>query len=316
MMDGANAPPLLSFERVTKHYGARAVLRDLSFRFPPSVIGLVGPNGAGKSTLMKIILGFLPFDGEARVQGLDPARDPLTLRARIGYMPERDGLPTGMNAVDLCALGGELAGLPAQAALERAHATLGFVGLLDKRYQPVDGYSTGMKQRVRLAVALAHGPQLLLLDEPTNGLDPQGRQEMLALIAQVPRRTGASVILSSHLLPDVESVCDQALILADGGLVFAGPIDRLKGNDEGPRRWALRIKPGAGDETAFLTALADAGFSVERDGARLELGAGGASSTRAIFAAAARAHVQIRHLERARPGLEAAFLAAIGEEAR
>jgi ABC-2 type transport system ATP-binding protein len=305
---------LLSFEAVTKRYGARAVLSELSFAMPPSVIGLVGPNGAGKSTLMKIMLGFLQFEGAVRVLDLDPRRDPTALRARIGYMPERDGLPTGMNAVELCAYGGELAGLPQQAGLERAHATLGFVGLGDKRYLPVDGYSTGMKQRVRLALALVHGPQLLLLDEPTNGLDPQGREEMLALIAQIPRRAGASVILSSHLLPDIESVCDQALILADGKRVFAGPIAQLKGDDTGPRRWELRVK---GDDAGFVARLIEAGYRVERDGALLFVGApGGATSTRPIFAAARAGGVQVRHLQRARRGLEAAFLEAIGEEAR
>jgi ABC-2 type transport system ATP-binding protein len=302
------------FDAVTKRYGARAVLSDLSFTLPPSVIGLVGPNGAGKSTLMKIILGFLPFDGAVRVLELDPRRDAAKLRARIGYMPERDGLPTGMTAVELCALGGELSGLPQQDALERAHATLGFVGLGDKRYLPTDGYSTGMKQRVRLALALVHGPQLLLLDEPTNGLDPQGREEMLALIAQIPRRAGASVLLSSHLLPDIESVCDQALILADGRLVFAGTLQKLKGADEGPRRWELRVK---GPDTDFVAGLAQAGYAVERDGSMLFVGSpAGAASTQPIFALAKQCGVQVRHLQRAKRGLEAAFLAAIGEEAR
>jgi ABC-2 type transport system ATP-binding protein len=305
---------LLAFDAVTKRYGARAVLTELSFAMPPSVIGLVGPNGAGKSTLMKIVLGFLQFEGMVRVLGLDPRRDPTALRARIGYMPERDGLPTGLNAVDLCAYGGELAGLPQQAALERAHATLGFVGLGDKRYLAVDGYSTGMKQRVRLALALVHGPQLLLLDEPTNGLDPQGREEMLALIAQIPRRAGASVILSSHLLPDIESVCDQALILADGKLVFAGPLAQLNGEDTGTRRWEVRIK---GSDASFIAQLAQAGYTVERDGSLLIVGApAGMASTRPIFLAARAGGVQVRHLQRARRGLEAAFLEAIGEEAR
>jgi ABC-2 type transport system ATP-binding protein len=304
---------VLVFETVTKRYGARAVLSDLSFSLPPSVIGLVGPNGAGKSTLMKIVLGFLPFDGRVRVLDLDPRTQAIELRARIGYMPERDGLPTGMNAVALCTLAGELCGLLPNAAIERAHATLGFVGLGDKRYLPVDGYSTGMKQRVRLALALVHGPQLLLLDEPTNGLDPQGREEMLALIAEIPRRAGASVILSSHLLPDIETVCDRALILADGKLVFAGTLQKLKGDDAGPRRWELRVK---GDDGAFVAALERDGYGVARDGALLYVTATREPSTRPIFSLARQHGVQVRHLQAARRGLEAAFLAAIGEEAR
>jgi len=310
----SRVPSLFDFQNVTKRYGARAVLSDLSFTLPPTVIGLVGPNGAGKSTLMKIVLGFLPFEGTVRVLGLDPRTEPAKLRSLIGYMPERDGLPSGMNAVELCSLGGELCGLSPNAALERAHATLGFVGLGDKRYQPTDGYSTGMKQRVRLALALVHGPQLLLLDEPTNGLDPQGREEMLALIAQIPKRSGASVILSSHLLPDIESVCTDALILADGKLVFSGTIAALKGDDDGPRRWELRVR---GDDAAFVTGLTTAGYVVERAGSMLYVRSpAGSASTRPIFAAAIAARVQIRHLQPARRGLEDAFLAAIGEEAR
>jgi ABC-2 type transport system ATP-binding protein len=305
---------LLAFEAVTKRYGGRAALSELSFTLPPSVIGLVGPNGAGKSTLMKILLGFLPFEGQVRVLDDDPRRDPAALRARIGYMPERDGLPTGLNAVQACALAGELCGLPRQAALERAHATLGFVGLGDKRYLVTDGYSTGMKQRVRLALALVHGPALLLLDEPTNGLDPQGREEMLALIAQVPRRSGASVILSSHLLPDIESVCDQALVLADGKLVFAGRLAQLKGSDEGPRRWEVRVK---GDDADFVAKLDAAGYAVRRDGGFLLVSApGGSPSTRAIFTTARQTGVQVRHLQPAHRDLETALLSALGEEAR
>jgi ABC-2 type transport system ATP-binding protein len=303
---------LLSFQGVTKRYGARPALDDLSFALPPGIIGLVGPNGAGKSTLMKIVLGCLSFEGRVRVLDRDPASDASTVRARLGYMPERDGLPTGMNAVDLCALAGELCGLPHAAALERAHATLGFVGLGDKRYQPTDSYSTGMKQRVRLALALVHGPELLLLDEPTNGLDPAGREEMLALVAQIPRRAGASVLLSSHLLPDIESVCDQVVVLADGKLAFAGTIGALKGDDAGPRRWELRCK---GDDAAFGAALAERGFQVERAGPFLYVTSPAApTTTQVIFEVAQANQVQVRHLVPARRGLEAAFLEVLDGE--
>jgi len=303
----------LSFRGVHKRYGQRPVLGELSFELPRGVIGLVGPNGAGKSTLMKIVLGFLTYEGEVRVLDLDPRTQALSLRARIGYMPERDGLPTGMNAVELCALGGELSGLPRAAALERAHATLGYVGLGDKRYQPTLGYSTGMKQRVRLALALVHGPELLLLDEPTNGLDPAGREEMLALIAEIPRRAGASVILSSHLLPDIEAVCDQALVLDLGRLVFAGPLTRLRGEDHGARRYEVRVKLGA---EVLADALVKAGWSVERAGSLLFLTApAGVASTRPIFEAAQTLGLQVRQLVPARRGLEAALLDALAEGA-
>jgi ABC-2 type transport system ATP-binding protein len=303
--------PLLSFRDVSKRYGQRTVLDRLAFTFPPSVIGLVGPNGAGKSTLMKIILGFLPFDGGAEILGLNPRHQAPALRALIGYMPERDGLPTGMNAVDLCTLGARLAGLPDKTAMERAHASLGFVGLGDKRYQPTDGYSTGMKQRVRLALALTHGPRLLLLDEPTNGLDPAGRDEMLQLIADIPRRSGASVILSSHLLPDIESVCDQALVLDLGKLVFAGPLKKLKGEDDAkPRRWEVRVRHNA---PALAQALAEIGWRVKTEGESLQVEGPSGASTRPIFDCAIALGLQVRHLQPARRGLEGALLEALAE---
>ena len=302
--------PLLSFRDVGKRYDDRPVLSGLTFELPRSVIGLVGPNGAGKSTLMKIVLGFVPFEGEARVLGIDPRTAPLALRARLGYVPERNGLPTGMNAVELCTFGAELSGLPPRSAIERAHASLGFVGLGDKRYQATDGYSTGMKQRVRLAMALVHGPELLLLDEPTNGLDPAGREKMLALIGEIPRRAGCSVILSSHLLPDIESVCDQSLVLDQGRLVFAGSIAKLKGHDHGPKRYELRLR---NDSPLFVQALRDKGWQVAGAAGMLHLVAPDGQSTRSIFETAIALGLQVRHLAPSRRGLETALLDALAE---
>lgn len=305
---------MLELRGVSKRYGATKVLTDLSLALPSGIVGLVGPNGAGKSTLMKVILGFTDFEGEARVLGLDPRTDAMRLRARIGYMPERDGLPTGMSAVELCAFGGELSGLPRDAALERAHETLGFVGLGDKRYALTDGYSTGMRQRVRLALALVHGPSLLVLDEPTNGLDPAGRDEMLALIADIPRRAATSVILSSHLLPDIESVCDQALVLDAGQVRFTGTLQKLRGDDRGPRRYEVRVKQ---EQAPLADALERRGWSVTRGAASFvcsappEFGV----STRPIFDLAREVGVQIRQLEPARRGLEAALLETLAKAA-
>src|SRR5262249_10391587 len=213
-----SAGVLLELTDVAKRYGQVTALRGLSG--PIGVagrrIGLLGPNGAGKSTLLKLLLGLTPFEGEARVLGLDPRRDALAIRDRVGYMPEMESYLAGMTAVQLCAYAGELSGLPRAAAMERAHAALYLCGLEDKRYLKVETYSTGMKQRVKLAQAVVHDPELLFLDEPTNGLDPAGREEMLALIADLPARRGVGVILSSHLLPDVERVCDEVMVLAAG----------------------------------------------------------------------------------------------------
>jgi len=189
---------------VRKRYGSVEALRGLTGVVSGERVGLLGPNGAGKSTLIKALLGFTPFEGEARVLGLSPKTEAFAIRDRVGYMPETESHLAGMNAVELCTYAGELSGLPRQAARERAHAALYLVNLEDKRYLKVEGYSTGLKQRVKLAQALVHDPDLLFLDEPTNGLDPAGREDILGLIADLPGKRGTKFILSSHLLPDIE----------------------------------------------------------------------------------------------------------------
>src|SRR5262249_25625244 len=181
-MSDAATTTLLEFGDVHKRYGAHHALRGLSLSVPAGTVGLLGPNGAGKSTLMKVLLGLLPFDGNAAVLGHDVRAQPTQIRARVGYMPERDCHLVGMSAGERGGCAAGLSGLPPSEAMQRAHMVLEFVGLGDKRYQRIDGYSTGQKQRVKLAQALVHDPKLLLLDEPTNGLDPQGRDEMLALV--------------------------------------------------------------------------------------------------------------------------------------
>ena len=163
-----------------------------------NIIGLLGPNGAGKSTLLKCLLGLLPYQGQARVLGLDAAAQGAEIRDRVGYMPEQEAFLSGMSAVELCTYAGELSGLPRTEAMQRAHAALYYAGLEEKRYQPIDGYSTGMKQRVKLAQALVHDPEILFLDEPTNGLDPRSREEMLDLIALLPVDRKSTRLNSSH----------------------------------------------------------------------------------------------------------------------
>ncbi|MFL6055408.1 MAG: ABC transporter ATP-binding protein [Actinoallomurus sp.] len=204
--------------------------RGLSMRFPgvlaldqltvdiePGVVGLVGANGAGKSTLIKILLGLLePTGGQAQVLGFDIARESLKIRELVGYMPEHDCLPPDVSATEFIVHVARVSGLPATAARERAADTLRHVGLYEERYRPIGGYSTGMRQRVKLAQALVHDPKLIFLDEPTNGLDPAGRDEMLALVRRIGSQFGISVLVTSHLLGELERVADH-LVIIDGG---------------------------------------------------------------------------------------------------
>src|ERR1041384_3686007 len=248
--------PVVELQHVTVRYGARTALKDVSAAFPTGAVGLLGPNGAGKSTMIRSLLGFVPpTEGRMTVLGLDVARSPLAVRSRLGYMPETDGHIPGMNAVSFVAFCGELSGLPRADAMQRAHEVLFYVGLGEARYRNVETYSTGMKQRIKLAQALVHDPDLLFLDEPTNGMDPKGREEMLALIADIARNKGLNVILSSHLLPDVEYTCEHVVVLDKGVVATQGRIEGLKGPTGSLVE--LRVK---GEPAPCLGALAGAGF--------------------------------------------------------
>ncbi|MFB9237343.1 ABC transporter ATP-binding protein [Plantactinospora siamensis] len=209
---------VLATQSLTKTYGGRVTaLADLTVAVEPGIVGLVGANGAGKSTFIKIMLGLLPpTSGSARVLGIDPVTDPAAVRTRVGYMPEHDCLPPDLSAAEFVTHMGRIGGLPKTAARERASEALRHVGLYEERYRQIGGYSTGMKQRVKLAQALVHDPDLLLLDEPTNGLDPAGREAMLTLIHRIGTEFGISVVVCSHLLGEVERICD-ALVAIEGG---------------------------------------------------------------------------------------------------
>src|SRR5438477_3640700 len=249
---------IVTLENVTLMYGANAALREVTASFPGGAIGLLGPNGAGKSTMIKALLGFVvPTRGRMRVLGLDVAEAPLAIRARIGYMPENDAHIPGMNAVSFVAYCGELAGLGPVDSMQRAHEVLYYVGLGEARYRNVETYSTGMKQRIKLAQALVHDPDLLFLDEPTNGMDPKGRDEMLELVRDLGHNKGVSLILSSHLLPDVEYTCDYVVVMDKGQVATQGPIAELKG--PAGRVYELRIK---GDLVGFIKHLGEAGMDV------------------------------------------------------
>jgi ABC-2 type transport system ATP-binding protein len=250
-----NGEPLVDFQDLAVSYGLVQALSGVSGTVGPGPTGLLGPNGAGKTTLLKTLLGFLtPDRGRLTAFGLDPTREPLQVRRRLGYMPEQDCHVPGMTASAFVAFAGELSGLPRDEAISRAHEVLYYVGLGEARYRNVETYSTGMKQRVKLAQALVHDPDLLLLDEPTNGLDPQGREEMLALIHDIATRRGMSLILCSHLLRDVERVCENVVVFNQGRVAKAGGVRELTGTRH--QVFDVRFK---GDTTAVLTDLKDLG---------------------------------------------------------
>jgi len=302
--------PLVEFRDLAVSYGPLQALGGVSGAFLPGATGLLGPNGAGKTTLLKTLLGFLrPDAGSLMAFGLDPGLRPLEVRRRIGYMPEIDCHISGMTASAFVAFAGELSGMPRDEAISRAHEVLYYVGLGEARYRTVDTYSTGMKQRVKLAQALVHDPDLLLLDEPTNGLDPAGREEMLALIGDVATRRGISLVLCSHLLRDVERVCSSVVVFNQGRVAASGPLATLTG----ARRSAfdLRLK---GDSTGFLTDLKDAGceWREAEDGFRVFLREG--AGPELLFRTARECGIQIRHLRPASESLEDVFLRALGHE--
>ncbi len=296
-----------TLSHLTVRYGARTAVDDVSVEIPEGCVGLLGPNGAGKTTLLKALLGFLrPTSGSAELLGLDVARAPLEVRRRIGLMPEVDCHIPGVNAVSFVAYAAELAGMPASTALGRAHEVLEYCGLGEARYRNVETYSTGMKQRIKLAQALVHGPKLLFLDEPTNGLDPAGRDEMLALVADISRAKGVNVVVCSHLLPDVERVCGSVMVMRGGRLVEQGTLASLRATAGSQVDVELR-EPSE----AFLAEAGRLGAVVVKSAgatARLrfpgELHAVGAL----LFAAARSTGAQVRGFRPAVRSLEDIFL--------
>jgi ABC-2 type transport system ATP-binding protein len=323
--DGVPAGPVVQLDGVSVIYGKNRAMKGVSARFERGAVGLLGPNGAGKSTMLKALLGFIkPTEGRMTVLGLDVAERPLEIRSRIGYMPESDSHIPGMNAVSFVAYCGQLAGLPSVDAMQRAHEVLYYVGLGEARYRNIETYSTGMKQRIKLAQALVHDPDLLFLDEPTNGMDPKGRDEMLALVHDLGHNKNVSLILSSHLLPDVEFTCDHVVVMDKGQIAAQGPIADLKG--PAGRVFELRVK---GDLPAFIGVLRTAGMechSTDEDVMRVFVPAdmadrsvGGiagpiGSDQRAIFVLATKHGVQVRHLRPSVPTLEDVFAKAVGVE--
>ncbi len=302
--------PVADFQNLTVKYGSFVALEDFTASLPEGCVGLLGPNGAGKTTLIKTMLGFVdPAQGGGHILGHDLATEGPMIRQNVGYMPEQDCHIPGMTAVQFVAYAGELAGLPSNQALRRAHEVLEYCGLGEARYRNVETYSTGLKQRIKLAQAVVHGPKLLLLDEPTNGLDPRGREEMLALIRSVSHGKGLSVLVSSHLLKDIERICDHVVVLLAGKLRAAGPIRDLKSVKGQPVDVQLREH-----NLEFVDAIQKMGMMVEelRKGEyRIYSDTKLDETARQVFAAARRSNAQVRHLALAQRSLEEAFLEAV-----
>jgi ABC-2 type transport system ATP-binding protein len=252
---------IIATQGLTKTYGGRVTaLSDLTVAVEPGVIGLVGANGAGKSTFIKILLGLIaPTSGEVRVFDMDPTVDTDRVRARVGYMPEHDSLPPDVSAAEFVTHLGRISGLPRTAARERASEALRHVGLYEERYRQIGGYSTGMKQRVKLAQALVHDPDLLLLDEPTNGLDPAGREAMLSLVHRIGTEFGISVVVCSHLLGEVERICDSLVAIEGGHLLRADRISAMTGASD---VLAIEVSEGTQELAAALGRL---GLPVRRE---------------------------------------------------
>lgn len=297
--------PVLSARDLGHAYGSIVALHGVEFDLPPGRIGLVGANGAGKTTLIKILLGILrPTTGSATVLGFDATKDMLDVRSRIGYMPEGDCLPLDVSASEFIVYAAGLAGLPPNAARQRSSDVLTLVGVEEERFRPLGGFSTGMKQRTKLAQAIVHDPELVFLDEPTAGLDPQGREEMLELISRLGG-FGINVLVSSHVLGDIERTCDRVLMLDGGRVLRSGPLSHLVDAD-------VVSVDVIGDISAVVERLEAAGASVEATGSRLLVSSSGEDPFRLVRDALASTGNGMRSLGPKATTLEDVFLEGSG----
>lgn len=292
---------------ITKTYGRITALSHLSVGVPDGAVGLLGPNGAGKTTLIRTLLGLIKIDsGAGEVLGMDLRNRRMDIRHAVGFVPEEECLFPVVTGVEFVAYAGGLCGMSRTDALQRAHEVLNHVSLGEARYRPAESYSTGMKQRLKLAAALVHDPRLLILDEPTNGMDPAGRQEMLDLARDLAHGKGMSVLFSSHLLPDVEYVCDHVVVLGEGRLLAQGAIRDLKAAHD--RCYQVRVKE---DRAGFAQRLRDAGCTVEEQDDALLVSVPAGDSGQLLWRVAAEAGEQVRHLRPQRSTLEEVFLKAV-----
>ncbi|GAA4138326.1 ABC transporter ATP-binding protein [Actinomadura keratinilytica] len=294
--------PIIATQGLTMRFPRVTALDDLTVAVEPGVVGLVGANGAGKSTLIRILLGLQrPTSGRASVLGLDIARDGARIRERVGFMPEYECLPPDVSATEFVVHMARMCGLPPGAARERAADTLRHVGLYEERYRPIGGYSTGMRQRVKLAQALVHDPRLVFLDEPTNGLDPAGRDEMLGLIRRIGTEFGISVLVTSHLLGELERVCDHIVVIDGGRLLRSQAVEAYTAASG-----SLTVEVDEGrDRLGAL--LADAGLTVRAEGRFLVVDIAGEDTYDLIRDGVADLGLRLIRLEQRRHRIEEVF---------
>jgi len=301
-------PAVIDLHGLSVTFGRRQILKNLRGDLRGKAIGLLGPNGAGKTTLIHTLLGFYPLSaGAAQIFGYDVVAEAKQIKSLVGYMPERDSFISRMSAVHFVRLMAELSGLPSEAALERAHEALFYVGLGEARYRKLETYSLGMKQLAKLAQAIVHGPRLIFLDEPTNGLDPPARVRMIKLIREIRDSGQAQIVLSSHLLLDVEECCDEILILRDGEIaVYCNLEEERKSN-----RKFLMLET-RGDQTKFVESLNNLGCEYALTGNhRLKIVLQEGVEVRDLYRLAAESQLQLRRLSYKRDSLEDIFLKAM-----
>jgi len=299
----------IELNRLSVALGGRPILKDLTGTYSGRSIGLLGPNGAGKTTLLQTFLGFhSPSEGTASILGLDIHKHVREIRHQIGYMPENDAFIAGMTAVRFVRMMAELSGLPPESAIERAHETLFYVGLGEARYRKLGTYSLGMKQMVKLAVSIVHGPRMLILDEPTNGLDPPGRQRMIQLVKEIRGTGEINLIISSHLLRDVEECCDEVMIMKDGHIVQYCNLEEQRRTN----RKFLNVET-RGDSAGFLQAVEQLGCecAVDSKNGRIKMVMPATVEIRNLYDVAASHAVQIRRLDYKRDSLQDIFLEAM-----
>ena len=306
--------PIIELQGLEVRFGGRSILQGLNASLSGRCIGLLGPNGAGKTTLLHTLLGFHPpASGTARIFGHDIRTEKRAIRGLMGYMPENDAFINGMTAVRFVRQMGELSGLPSERALERAHETLFYVGLGEARYRNVETYSLGMKQLAKLAQALVHGPRLIFLDEPTNGLDPSARERMLKLIRDIRDTGQVNIILSSHLLRDVEECCEEVLIMKAGQVVSYCNLEE----ERRANRKFLELEVRGGDDASFAAAVSALGVEMALAGKqKIKIVLPEGVEIRDLYKLAAERQVQIRRLDSKKDSLQDIFLKAMETEVR
>lgn len=298
---------IIQTENLTVQYGVLKALKSLNIVVQGGAVGLLGPNGAGKTTLLKTLLGFQDSSsGSAKVLGLDISESQMKIRRKVGYMPESDSFIPGMSGIAMVTYMGQLSGMSRTDAMQRAHEMLFYVGLGEARYRNVETYSTGMKQRVKLASALVHDPEIIFLDEPTNGMDPEGREEMLSLINDLAFERDKNIFFCSHLLQDVEKVCKDIKVLTDGELRVSGELKELK-KEEG-NVYQLKV---SGDIIAFIQALKMKNCTVNQEGRNLKVWLPKNTPLIRLFEIAYQRKIQIRHLRPSEKSLEEIFMDAV-----